>query len=76
MDVLFQKAHVTGASASCPGDMSSDECSDDDVVMISNIVMPCIIDFKCHIQATVCGGVDTTLRVFDEMPLQAQPPLV
>jgi hypothetical protein len=34
MDMLFQKAHVTGASASCPGDISSDECSDDDDVAV------------------------------------------
>jgi hypothetical protein len=34
MDVLFQKAHVIGASASCPGDISSDECSDDDVAAV------------------------------------------
>jgi hypothetical protein len=30
--MLFQKIHVTGATASCPGDISSDECSDEDVV--------------------------------------------
>ncbi|KAM0856059.1 hypothetical protein ACQ4PT_049365 [Festuca glaucescens] len=34
LDVLFQNAHVTGASASCPGDISSDECSDDDVAAV------------------------------------------
>ncbi|XP_071681925.1 uncharacterized protein [Lolium perenne] len=34
LHVLFQKAHVTGASASCSGDISSDECSDDDVAAL------------------------------------------
>ena len=28
---MFDKIHVSGASASCPGDISSDESSDDDV---------------------------------------------
>jgi hypothetical protein len=28
---LFDKIHVTGASASCPGDISSDESSAEDV---------------------------------------------
>ncbi|XP_071685068.1 uncharacterized protein [Lolium perenne] len=32
--VLFDKAHVIGASAACPGDVSSDESSDDDVVEV------------------------------------------
>ncbi|KAM0864150.1 hypothetical protein ACQ4PT_044105 [Festuca glaucescens] len=36
LDVLFQKAHVTGATASCPGDISSDECSDDDVAAVAD----------------------------------------
>nr|XP_051230665.1 L10-interacting MYB domain-containing protein-like [Lolium perenne] len=34
LHVMFEKAHVTGASASCPGDISSDECSDDDVTAV------------------------------------------
>ncbi|XP_051221354.2 uncharacterized protein [Lolium perenne] len=34
LHVLFEKAHVTGASASCLGDISSDECSDDDVTAV------------------------------------------
>jgi hypothetical protein len=32
--VLFDKAHVNGSSASCPGDVSSDESSDEDVVEV------------------------------------------
>ncbi|XP_034586696.1 uncharacterized protein [Setaria viridis] len=31
LHILFDKIHVNGASASCPGDISSDESSDDDV---------------------------------------------
>ena len=29
--MLFDKIHVSGASASCPGDISSDDSSDEDV---------------------------------------------
>ena len=35
LDVLFDKAHVNGATASCPGDVSSGESSDDDVVEVA-----------------------------------------
>jgi len=31
LHILFDKIHVSGASASCPGDISSDESSDDGV---------------------------------------------
>ena len=31
LHILFEKVHVSGASASCPGDISSDESNDDDV---------------------------------------------
>src|SRR4051812_26598134 len=32
LHVIFDKVHVTGASASCAGDISSDESSDDNTV--------------------------------------------
>ena len=32
LHVIFHKVHVTGASASCAGDISSDESSDDNAV--------------------------------------------
>ena len=31
MHIIFGKAHVSGSSATCPGDISSDEASDEDV---------------------------------------------
>ena len=31
MHIIFGKTHVSGSSASCPGDISSDEASDEDV---------------------------------------------
>ena len=31
MHIIFDKAHVSGSSATCPGDISSDEASDEDV---------------------------------------------
>ncbi|TVU07141.1 hypothetical protein EJB05_47183, partial [Eragrostis curvula] len=34
LHILFEKVHVTGASASCPGDISSDQSSDEDVVEV------------------------------------------
>ena len=34
LDLIFGKVHVTGATASCPGDISSDEASDEDVANI------------------------------------------
>ncbi|TVU06715.1 hypothetical protein EJB05_49943, partial [Eragrostis curvula] len=34
LHILFEKVHVTGASASCPGHISSDESSDDDVAEV------------------------------------------
>ncbi|XP_066373969.1 uncharacterized protein [Miscanthus floridulus] len=36
LDLIFGKAHVTGATASCPGDISSDEASDEDVAEVPN----------------------------------------
>ena len=35
LDVLFDKAHVNEATASCPGDVSFGESSDDDVVEVA-----------------------------------------
>ena len=32
LHIIFDKVHVTGASASCAGDISSDESSDDNAV--------------------------------------------
>ena len=34
LHTMFEKIHVTGATASCPGDVSSDECSDEDVAVV------------------------------------------
>ncbi|TVU02465.1 hypothetical protein EJB05_52018 [Eragrostis curvula] len=34
LHILFEKVHVTGASASCPGNIFSDESSDDDVAEV------------------------------------------
>jgi hypothetical protein len=34
LHILFDKVHVSGASASCPGDISSDESSDEDVAEV------------------------------------------
>nr|AYC81222.1 transposase [Oryza sativa Indica Group] len=34
LHIIFGKSHVSGASASCPGDVSSDEASDDDVAEV------------------------------------------
>jgi hypothetical protein len=34
LHILFDKIHVTGASASCPGDISSDESSAEDVSVV------------------------------------------
>ncbi|TVU45649.1 hypothetical protein EJB05_05140, partial [Eragrostis curvula] len=34
LHILFEKVHVTGASASCPGDVSSTESSDEDVTEV------------------------------------------
>lgn len=34
MHIVFGKAHVSGSSASCPGDISSDEASDEDVAEV------------------------------------------
>ena len=31
LDIIFGKTHVSGSSASCPRDISSDEASDEDV---------------------------------------------
>lgn len=31
LDILFDKFHVSGATATCPDDVSSDESSDEDV---------------------------------------------
>ena len=31
MHIIFGKAHVSGSSATCPRDISSDEASDEDV---------------------------------------------
>jgi hypothetical protein len=31
---LFDKVHVTGATTSCPGDISSNDSSDDDVAEV------------------------------------------
>ncbi|KAL5681617.1 hypothetical protein ACJX0J_008002, partial [Zea mays] len=38
LHILFDKVHVSGATASCPGDISSDESSDDDVVEVQKTV--------------------------------------
>jgi len=37
LDLIFGKVYVTGATASCPGDISSDEASDEDVVRYQNL---------------------------------------
>ena len=34
LDLIFGKVHVTRATASCPGDISSDEASDEDVAEV------------------------------------------
>lgn len=34
LHIIFEKVLVTGASASCPGDISSDDSSDDDVAEV------------------------------------------
>ena len=34
LDLIFGKVHVTGATASCPGDISFDEASDEDVAEV------------------------------------------
>jgi len=34
LDLIFGKVYVTGATASCPGDISSDEASDEFVVEV------------------------------------------
>jgi hypothetical protein len=34
LHILFDKIHVTNAHASCPGDVSSDDSSDDDVTEV------------------------------------------
>ena len=34
LHVIFQNVHVTGASASCAGDISSNESSDDNAVLL------------------------------------------
>ena len=34
LHIIFGKSHVSGASASCPGDISSDEEGDDDVLEV------------------------------------------
>jgi hypothetical protein len=36
LDLIFGKVHVTGATAACPGDISSDE-SDEDVAKCQNL---------------------------------------
>ncbi|KAL5669896.1 hypothetical protein ACJX0J_022117, partial [Zea mays] len=38
LHILFDKVHVSGATASCPGDISSDESSDDDVVEVQKTI--------------------------------------
>jgi hypothetical protein len=40
LHLLFDKVHVTGASASCPGDLSSGESSDEDVMEMTNNEKP------------------------------------
>jgi hypothetical protein len=37
---LFEKVHVTGASASCPGDISSSDSSDEDTMEITRNEKP------------------------------------
>ena len=34
LHAMFEKTHVSGATATCPGDISSDECSDEDVEVV------------------------------------------
>ena len=34
LDILFDKFHVSGATATCPDDVSSDESSDEDVTEV------------------------------------------
>src|SRR5438105_4001415 len=40
LHLLFDKVHVTGASAFCPGDISSGESSDEDVMEMANNEKP------------------------------------
>jgi hypothetical protein len=40
LHLLFEKAHVTGASALCPGDISSSDSSDEEPVEITPIEKP------------------------------------
>jgi hypothetical protein len=40
LHLLFEKVHVTGASASCPGDISSSDSSDEEPVEITPIEKP------------------------------------
>ena len=38
LHILFDKTHVSGASASCPRDISADESNDDDVSVVKNLI--------------------------------------
>jgi hypothetical protein len=40
LHLLFDKVHVTGASAFCPGDISSGESSGDDIMETANNEKP------------------------------------
>ncbi|XP_034574120.1 uncharacterized protein [Setaria viridis] len=63
LHILFGKAHVTGSSASCPGDISSDEASDDNV---DEVVKPTQKDMTVNLGKRKRKGTSIGVEEKDE----------